>query len=225
MLHLATGRGLAFCYSGSSSRLIKPVLVTALSAILFALMLPGVASATSTTLDLTDAGGSGLGATLTIDDMLEPGSLSVTLSSTGATSDVRWFVLGFSDENLPPLVVANGQDVFSSTFYSLVRKGEDAPCPCRLSVDLGGVGPFEPTGLQTTSFVISHPTVSLSLAGIEDETFYVVIGRDWMNDSSSFIKFTGKIPVIPEPSTSVLMLLGLAGLSLSSQRLASRRPI
>jgi len=218
-------------FSGALSR--------AFVAVIFALTLPGLASATSTTIELTDPGGSGLGATLTIDDMLDPGNLSVTLALTseaGATGDVRGFMQEFLNDGLFPDLGATGEDVYSTAFYPIDGgdKSGDDPCRCRLNVDLGDKGLLNPTGLQTTSFVISHPSIPLSLAGIEGETFYIAIGHDEIspilpldggktNTPPSYIKLKGKIPVIPEPSTAVLMLLGLSGLSATSRRLASPR--
>ncbi len=223
-------------------RMLVSVLVTAF----FALALPSLANATSTSLDLSDPAGSGLGASLTIDDMLVPGSLSITISLTstnGSTGDLRFFMLDFSDSDLSPgLATVNGTDVYEKTFYSTVGTGKGDACPCRLEIDLGGPGRWEPTGLQTASFVVSYPTADLSLASIADDDFWIALGLDvpsggprlydddyddydddGYGTSTTFIKLDGKISVIPEPTTAVLMLLGLTGLSVSTRRLGPVR--
>ncbi|MCP4906528.1 MAG: PEP-CTERM sorting domain-containing protein [bacterium] len=184
------------------------------------------ASALSKTIDLSSPDAPGLEASLTIDDMLEPGSLSVTISLISmfeATGDVRGYIMNFSDGDLFPLLGATGADVYASHFSRSARDGNFC-VPCRLRVDLGDEGPYEPTGLQEASFMISHPSIPLSLAGLTGEDFRVVIGVDSpggddQESSSSVVKLKGKIPTVPEPSSAILMLLGLTGLSVTARRL------
>ena len=199
-----------------------------LAAAALAFVAPSIASALSTTLTLTDPGSSGLGATITIDDSLDPGNLSVSIvlnAAGSATGDLRsLIILDIQNDALYPGLAAAGSDVFSGSIWGTSTTPGDA-CACGIIVDFGTAGLLEPTGLQSTSFVLDHPTVALSLADLNGQTFWVAIGRgDATNDGSPYggvLKLrTEPIQVVPEPSTAIMMLLGLSGLSLTSRRLA-----
>jgi hypothetical protein len=86
--------------------------------------------------------------------------------------------------------------------------------------------------LQSTAFTLSDPTVALTLADFAGDSFRVAIVGGVPRSSTGtkaqheggrrHLKLEGQIPAIPEPSTSVLMLMGLAGLAGMNRRLENR---
>lgn len=207
-----------------------PRLALVAMAALLVLGLPSLASAASSTQSFLDT--DGFGAQLTIDDTSVAGSLTLSfdilspLGAPGPVGELLSFNLDFDDNGLFP-VDASGSDVFAGILESVNKPESGDPCPCILRVDLGGEGDFSPTGLQSATAVISSSERDLvlgDLAGTSIRLALLRYGPDGPDEhgQSEFVKLTANT-VIPEPTTALLMLLGLTGLSLGSHRIDGRR--
>ena len=189
--------------------------------------------AASSTLSLTDPGGSGYGATVTFDDGVDLGNLSISLDAVPLGSGTG--LLAFSmkyDVNAYytyPRIQAAGTDVAGTRNWFNGTIGDY--CPCNILANLGGSPIFEQTGIRGTNFVIDHPTESITLDAIAGATFSIFLGFSpedlsapgKLIDGVKVLKLNGQIPVIPEPSTAALMLIGLMGLACSSSRFSETR--
>jgi len=209
--------------SRPSHRYLRPLHWAALA--IFALCLPGLASAASVTFDVLAP--SGFGATVTLTDAEVPGTLSIDIESVGPAGDGSDIgdILGIYLFGSAPVlddIDASGADVDAITTNS--GDGFDA-----ILADIGPSRLWGLNGIGSTSVVYTNTTGDLSVAALEGTSLGVWLGFDASRDipDPSFeipgnlkvIKQTGKIPVVPEPGTSALMLLGLIGLATTSRRL------
>jgi len=191
----------------------------------FALCLPGLASAASVTFDVLAP--SGFGATVTLADGEVPGTLNIDIESIGPAGDGSDIgdILGIYLFGSAPVlddIDASGADVDAITTSS--GDGFDD-----ILADIGPGGLWALNGIGSTSLVYTNTTGDLSVAALEGTSLGVWLGFDASRDipdpdfevpgSPKVIKPTGKIPVVPEPGTSALMLLGLIGLAATSRRL------
>lgn len=190
-----------------------------------AVCLPGLASAASVTFDVLDP--SGFGATVTLEDGEVPGTLNIDIESFAPdaslleTGDLLAVYL-FGSAPILDDIDASGADIDEITTFA----GDDYD---DILVDLGAGGLWTLNGLSSTSFVYTSPTGDVSLEALAGSSLGVWIGFDTTQriDTPGFkfpgnlsvIKPTGEIPVIPEPGTSALMLIGLIGLAATSRRL------
>ncbi len=214
--------------SGHRPAIRRPLLTLSsalLSALALLLVLPSLASAASTTLTLSDTIGAGVDVTIHADDGVDPGNIVITLSleSTGAAASLQslhWFT---NDDDLYPGVSSSGDDVQFNLFHA-ENNGTASPCRCNLIAGFEEDYLGTASGLQETTFVISHSTLALSLANLSETQVRVALiidapnagtnGEPWNKVRGHFSDLT----VIPEPSTAILMLLGLGGLSAVSRR-------
>lgn len=203
---------------------LRPLRWAALA--VFALCLPGLASAASVTFDVLDP--SGFGATVTLADGEVAGTLNIDIESVGPAGDGSDIgdILGiylFGSSPVLDDIDASGADVDQVTTSS--GDGFDD-----ILADIGAGGLWALNGIGATSFVYTNATGDLSVAALEGTSLGVWLGFDSDRDdiqnpdfevegSLKVIKPTGKIPVVPEPGTSALMLLGLIGLAATSRRL------
>lgn len=217
MLYSSIGR------SRPSPRYLRPLRWAALAA--FALCLPGLASAASVTFDVLAP--SGFGATVTLADGEVPGTLNIDIESVGPAgdgSDIGDILAIYLFGSAPALddIDASGADVDVVT--TSAGPGYDD-----ILVDIGAGGLWALNGIGTTSFVYTNTAGDLSVEALGGANLGVWIGFDSSREipdpdfeidgSLKVIKPTGEIPVVPEPGTSALMLLGLIGLAATSRRL------
>ncbi len=198
------------------------------------LLLPSFASATIVTAQATPFTGEAVTATLTLDDESQAGNLVITLEiDAGAlTGDLRSFYAQIADESLLAGLSVSGADVNSSAFSanSVSNLGNgtrvgtiNEACSgggCDFGVEIGVLG-FRSPVIQSLTFVLSHISEDLTVALFADQSFALRI-----NDigpvsgdavQNSYSKLTGLV-VVPEPSTAILMLLGLAGLTAAGRK-------
>lgn len=199
--------------------------------VLASFVLPSAALAASTSFDLVDPLGSGYGVTISLDDSIEQGTISISLESSGAalpTGELGGINFQYDDELLFSGMQALGTDI--AEIYARNSSPKDTPtnCPCNIKVDFGTVGFFELTGITETDFALVNDQRPITLADFAGSTVtaYLAIpefatkGTSNSNGvaSMSLLKIEGEIPVIPEPTTGALMLLGLLGLTFVSQK-------
>jgi len=154
------------------------------------------------------------------------GDIVFTLSVEEGLADLRGVFFDIANDVLLAGLSASGE--FVTGFFATGDvidlghggnlHGGGTPCPCDIGVELGtpGIGKDD---IQSTSFVLSHNTESLSLADFSEQLIGVrvtSVGDEDSREGSS--KLRGTLPPIPEPSTALLLTLGVAGLA------ASRRP-
>jgi len=192
---------------------------------------PDLASATQISATATTFTGASLAVTVTIDDAIDPGNLVITLEVEEGRKigDLRGFFGNISDDRLLPGLSVSGPEVTGSTFdaNNVIRlsrgntlQGGGTPCPCDFGVEFGNPGIGQSDDFQSVTFVLSHISKDLSLSLFEEQTFGVratsVGAPKGPREASSKLK--GKFPVVPEPSTAILMLFGLTGLSAARSR-------
>ena len=187
-----------------------------------AIGLPGLASAASVTFDVLDP--SGFGAIVTLEDGEVPGTVNIDIESVGPleagglVGDILAIYL-VGDE--PPLgggLTATGEDV---------EEVSSLPGGPNLLVNIGPSSIFSLNDIHQTSLVLASEI--LSVAALEGASLQVWLGFDSaniyapdgipFNDDLIVIKPEAKIPVIPEPGTAAMMLLGLMGLAASARRM------
>ncbi len=190
--------------------------------------LVGIASAAqaaTVTATATSSGNHPVDGTLTIDDGIDPGNLVITFTLNAVQGDVRAFLAQLSDESLIPGLSVVGYSNRASQFRedgigkAAKSRGLGQPgsaCPC----DFGLNFPAQ-TG-SSVSFTLTHATVDLTLDLFYGQDFAVKAAKIQTSSSTRNGKpkglktaiLQGQVPnVIPEPTTAVLMVLGLGGLS------------
>lgn len=98
--------------------------------------------------------------------------------------------------------------------------GGDSPCPCDVGVAFGtpGIGKDD---IRSTSFVLSHATIELTIADLLDQLVgarVTSVGDEFGREAS--LKLANRFPAvpIPEPASALLVALGLSGLGLGARR-------
>ena len=203
-----------------------------LGAITVALIaLPSLASATIINTTATAFSGDPLTASVTIDDESQAGDLVITLNLNAGplNGDLRAFYADVADESLLSGLSVSGIDITSSSFAANfdhdLGPGTQIPhCEssgCDLAVEIGTFG-RSPDNIQTVTFVLSHTSVDLTVDLLLDQLFVIrvsdVIGLE--RNPIGYSKLEGSFTV-PEPSTGLLMFLGLAGLTTVGRRSSS----
>lgn len=187
---------------------------------LAALGLPAGASAL--TFDVLDA--SGFGASVTLEDGEVPGTLDVDIESVAPLGqdligDILAIYIVGDAPGLGAGAAASGEDVEEVSSLA----GDP-----NVLVNIGPSSLFELNGITSTSFVLSHATDAVSLAALAGATLQVWLGFDGtdpnapgfaFNDEVNVVKPGAPIPVIPEPGTAAMMMLGLMGLAASARRM------
>ena len=192
--------------------------------------LPGLSHALSATLELVDPGGSGFGATVVLDDEGSAGDFSISIESTGPAADVADLLAFFVVYDSPPLpddLEAVGDDV-SFSVNNVLERFDPAECDCAtVLADLGALPIFSLSGVTSTEATLTHPTEALTTLQVLDGALVsVFLGFDLDDadapgirvDDVKVLKLEGTLTVIPEPSTALLMMLGLIGLSFGARR-------
>lgn len=198
-------------------------LASLFSSILVSIGLASVASAAIVTVPATSGGSHPVEGTLTIDDGIDPGNLVITFALDARAGDIRGFLAQVADESLISGLSVVGYNNRASQFgEDRIGKAEKSrglgqpgsACPC----DFGLKFPSK-TGTSVT-FTLTHATVDLTLDLFYGQDFAVKAAKIETENGSGKSKriksaiLQGQVPnVIPEPTTAVLMVLGLGGLS------------
>lgn len=185
------------------------------------------ASAAIVTAPATSGGSRPVEGTLTIDDGIDPGNLVITFELDAAAGDIRGFLAQISDESLISGLSVVGYENRASQFgvdrigKAVKSRGLGQPgsaCPC----DFGLKFPSK-TG-TSVSFTLTHATVDLTLDLFYGQDFAVKAAKIKTENGSGKSKgiktaiLQGQVPnVVPEPTTAVLMVLGLGGLSFAGR--------
>jgi hypothetical protein len=89
---------------------------------------------------------------------------------------------------------------------------------CDFGLEIGTAG-TSPDNIQTTTFVLSHLTEVLTVDILADQVVAMRVNSISTDGSrgvfTGFSKLVGVVTVVPEPSTAIMMMLGLAGLTLA----------
>lgn len=195
---------------------------------LFALVaFASVASAATISAPLSSTYGPSLTGSITIDDGADPGNLVITATVDAASGDVRGVLAQVANESLldglsiigasKRAVRFDANDVGKSgKSNGLGRSG--SACPC----DFGIKFPAR-TG-TTVTFTLTHATQDLTIALFYGQDFAVQASGLRVGSEVSrgrgrshgirHALLEGRVPnPIPEPTTALLMALGLGGLS------------
>lgn len=196
-----------------------------ITSLLVLIGLSTAAGAATVTATATSTGSHPVDGTLTIDDGIDPGNLVITFDLDVPQGDIRGFFAQFADESLISGLSVVGLPNRSSQFRedrigkAAKSRGLGQPgsaCPC----DFGLKFPAQ-TGTSVT-FTLTHETEDLTLALFYGQDFSIKASKIRLEELGSNGKprglktviLEGQVPnPIPEPTTAVLMVLGLGGLS------------
>lgn len=198
------------------------------SALLAGLGLASAAGATIVTAPATSVSGPAITGSITIDDGVDPGNLRITLTLDVSKGSVRGFMAQLGNESLIPgmsVIGANGfkfdaNDVGKSKKAKGLGQAGSA-CPCDMGVN------FSARTGNSVTFTLTHATQDLTVGLFYGQDFAIKASNIRLSNvsrmsgrgrgESNGIKqalLEGQIPnPIPEPTTAMLMALGLAGLS------------
>ena len=216
--------------------------VTATLALLMLALLPGLAAATTINATaVSSAGEDPFSARLTIDDAITPGSLVFSIAVNGDDSKIkiRGFAAGVLDGTLLSGVTVLGGNVKES-FLNLGQNmlgthPVDPSCTtCDLSVSFKK--PVKGATDRSVSFTVSDAAGPLGLSAFQGQDFAVLLqvkgAQNVKGVQHGFFFHDKKMVIlegsmvtspIPEPSTALLLALGLAGLSVGEKRTRALR--
>ena len=197
-----------------------------LTASLMLLALPLGAAAMSSPDSGKDDGDSSDGVPLSlsidVDSGSDPGKLVITVSvgDGDVIGDLRGVFFQVADESLLGGLSVMGKGVTSSQFSAndvinlgngANLKGGESPCPCDIGVEIGSAG-IGSDDFQTVTFTLMHVSESLGSDFLRKQAFGVRVTSvgEIDGDREGSAKLVG---IVPEPTTAILMLLGLAGLT------------
>ncbi len=145
------------------------------------------------------------------------------------TGDLRGFYAHIADESLLAGLSISGTNISDSSFVAdsvnnfgwgtYITTGSSG-CGfegCDFGVEIGTHG-IKNDDIQSVTFVLAHSTLDLTADLFADQIFALRVSNVGTpdGDRSSFSKLSGKV-VVPEPSTAIMMLLGLTGLTLAGR--------
>jgi len=161
------------------------------------------------------------------DAAADTGQIQVTLEVVEGIADLRgvFFDLTLDDALLSGLSAIDSPYVTSFAYGDMINLGHGSnlngggsPCPCDFAVEIGRQG-LGVDDLQSVTFTLAHDSVDLDLSMFFEENVGVrvtSVGTEGGSREGSS-KLSGAFP-IPEPSTGLLLGLGLAALSLCVRR-------
>jgi len=161
---------------------------------------------------------------ITLDDAgAGPGEILIGVEIlAGQEGDLRGIFLNLSDDSLLEGIEVTGPCVEDVEKFDVVNlgnganlRGDGSPCPCDLGIEFGtpGIGKDD---IQSTSFVLSHPDVALSLSLFQNQLVGVRVTSVGTGDDREGSSKT--VALVPEPTTSGLLALGLGVLSSGRRR-------
>lgn len=204
--------------------------------------LSSAASAATVSAPLTSVFGPNVTGTLTIDDAASPGNLVITATIDAADADVRSVLGEVADESLLgglSIIGAKSRNVrFEADAVGLINRGRSpnnhgSACPCDFGIRFSGKDPG-----TSISFTLTSNSGPLSLALFYGQDFAVQVtgvqqygiegkSREGHNEIGHgrrgwgirYSLLEGRIPnPVPEPTTALLVGLGLAGLAVGGRR-------
>lgn len=166
--------------------------------------------------------GSPLMVSISVDSASVPGELVITLSVEGndVIGDLRGVFFQVADESLLPGLSVSGPEItgaiFSANAVTNLGNGSNlngggSPCPCDIGLEIGTAG-IGRDDHQSVTFTLMHASAMLDgsfLNGMHFGVRATSVGDPYGSREGS----SKLIGVVPEPSTAILMLLGLGGLS------------
>jgi len=219
---------------GRGIRLLAAALAPIVGLALMA-SLPGTASAGSA--DASPSafrGATGASVRVMVDDATAPGSLQITLEleENGYIGDLRSFYAHVSDESLLAGLVVSGAGVTGwraganavrSVGKSTSAMADGSPCNCDLGIALGTPG-WKTDDIRSITFTLSHVSENLDISLLDGQSFAIrvnkvgQVGGRRRGKSKLGGVLASSVTVAPEPTTAVLMMLGLAGLASVGRR-------
>ena len=211
-------------------------------ALLMLFLLPGLAAATTITATaVSRANEDPYSALLTIDDAITPGSLVFSIAVNGDDSkiNIKGFAAGLLDGTLLSGVSVVGDDVkrsFVNRGDQMLGKNRIDPtcttCDLVVSFNKPAKGAID----RSVSFTVSDTAGPLRLSAFQSEDFALLLqvkgAHNVKGMKHGFFFHDRKLVIlegsmtttpIPEPSTALLLVLGLAGLSVGERRTPTLR--
>jgi hypothetical protein len=190
---------------------------SALVLVLVTLLLAASAHAATISVELTPFTGDPIEVRVTLDDRLRNGSLIGTVKVLAPyEGDLRALFLDISDDSLIPGLLVTGADVTDVGRGNVIDLGQGAnlngggtPCPCDLGIEFGtpGIGTDD---IAFTTFNLSHASQFLTLDLFRGEAMGVRVTS--VGDGGGSRSGSSKLSGIPEPTTALLFLSGVAAL-------------